>query len=147
MLTCTSQDSSGPDGEAATHLAQAANYWGHFFHFERSAASTPLSPVSAAPTATSFAGASTAAENTPAVPDATESSPADAAQSSSVDAGKPCNPSPVAECGEPTLFEQLLFDHSVFVVPHLDTLACKPLAHRYATIPASDPRLGLHFHR
>eukprot|EP00048_Salpingoeca_helianthica_P003299 m.65785 g.65785 ORF g.65785 m.65785 type:complete len:509 (-) comp12623_c0_seq1:116-1642(-) len=46
---------------------------------------------------------------------------------------------------ETTLFEQVLFDFSAFVVPHLDAIAAYPLAHQFRVVAPNEPRAGLHY--
>lgn len=46
---------------------------------------------------------------------------------------------------EPALIEQLLFDHSAFVVPHLDAVAARSLDYRFTIVAPDEPHLGLHY--
>ena len=45
-----------------------------------------------------------------------------------------------------TILEQLLCDHSTFIVPHLDAVAARPADHAFAVVTPHARHAGLHYH-
>ncbi len=124
------------DAEAAEFLGSAAAHWGRFFHYGAPSAAGVPSTSAPGPASSSSSRAATTLST---------ASTFSGASSKSETSTTPASSAPSAPRDEATLFEQLLFEHSALVVPHLDAVAARPVAHAFAAVSPHDPRLGLHF--